>query len=147
MWHTQHGLRFTPPTMAQVVYTAGTTFLLAAVQARAAHQSASFMSGASQCLESLDHISQTWPAASQKGTILSGLISEYGSSSAPTTRPVSADGSPRHSVHEPTGVPQPSITALNPQPDAIAASHSLSTLRRFCLRYNAAGKYVGSAMA
>nr|ADE10063.1 transcription factor [Tremella fuciformis] len=91
-WRTQHGLRFCPPTMAQVVYTAGTTFLLAAAQAALPERAKAALDNVQSCLNSLREIGMTWAAGSQKASILQRLLAEYGQTSfvpASSTRPAS----------------------------------------------------------
>ncbi len=76
----QHTLRFTPPTMAQAIYTAGTSFLLAAAQAADATHAASALAHCNEMLAMLRETSETWHAAAQKALILEELVAEYQSS-------------------------------------------------------------------
>ncbi|WOO80275.1 Nitrogen assimilation transcription factor nit-4 [Vanrija pseudolonga] len=76
LYHATHGMRFTPPTMAQMQYTAGTSFVLAAAQARNAAQAADDLERARRALFYLKEIGLTWGAGRQKESILSEIIAE-----------------------------------------------------------------------
>jgi hypothetical protein len=77
-WHRLHNLRYNTPTALQAAFTAGTTFLLSAVQTRAPKRRVSAIQGVKDCLMLLDHMGHSWTAAAQKAEILAGLASDYG---------------------------------------------------------------------
>ncbi|WOO85324.1 Nitrogen assimilation transcription factor nit-4 [Vanrija pseudolonga] len=77
LWEAQHGLRYTAITAPQFLYTAGTTFLLAAAQAALPSQAAAALQKARTCLVYLGEIGRTWVAANQKAAILQDLLNEY----------------------------------------------------------------------
>ena len=60
--------------MPQIVFTAGTTFLLAATRCDNPKVAQLELDRAHQCLKALYGIGQTWPSGVQKGKILDGLI-------------------------------------------------------------------------
>lgn len=83
LYHATHGMRFTPPTMAQMQYTSGTSFVLAAAQARNAAQAADDLERARRALFYLKEIGLTWGAGRQKESILSEIIAELEEKAAP----------------------------------------------------------------
>ncbi|BEJ17424.1 hypothetical protein CspHIS471_0608250 [Cutaneotrichosporon sp. HIS471] len=80
-------LKFVPPTIAQTIYTAGTSFLLAAAQAADKEHAAAALAHCNEMLAMLREISETWHAAAQKALILEELVAEYTNS---TDAPVQA---------------------------------------------------------
>lgn len=80
LYRAQHKLKFVPPTIAQTIYTAGTSFLLAAAQAADATHAAAALAHCNEMLAMLREISETWHAAAQKALILEELVAEYQSS-------------------------------------------------------------------
>ncbi|BEI80510.1 hypothetical protein CcaverHIS002_0110390 [Cutaneotrichosporon cavernicola] len=87
LYRAQHKLKFVPPTIAQTVYTAGTSFLLAAAQAADKEHAAAALAHCNEMLAMLREISETWHAAAQKALILEELVAEYQNS---TEAPVQA---------------------------------------------------------
>jgi hypothetical protein len=77
-WHRLHNLRYNTPTALQAAFTAGTTFLLSAVQTRAPKRRLSAIQGVKDCLMLLDHMGHSWTAAAQKAEILASLAADYG---------------------------------------------------------------------
>jgi hypothetical protein len=78
-WRTSFTLRFVPVTFAQVLFSAGTIFLLSAVQASAGMRLASqalnhSRSQAGLCIKYLSEIGQSWNCANNIGGILSNLL-------------------------------------------------------------------------
>lgn len=76
LWSEQHSLSFTPPTLQAIIYSAGTSFLLAAAQAGLQSQSAAAMQKVHVCLGLLEDIGQTWKAGRQQAAVLRGLLGE-----------------------------------------------------------------------
>jgi hypothetical protein len=64
--------------MPQIIYTAGTTFLLAAIQGYGTMDYDTNIQKVHQCRAALRAIGQTWPAGEDKGTILGDLLTSYG---------------------------------------------------------------------
>ncbi|KAJ7720832.1 hypothetical protein B0H16DRAFT_1738664 [Mycena metata] len=80
-WSSLYTLRYTPPTMLQVVFCAGTVFLLLALQAtssvRVANNSlATSISQAELCVQYLTEIGVTWRSAARTGDILRCLLED-----------------------------------------------------------------------
>lgn len=82
MYDQQHGVRNSTPTLAQIIYTAGTTFLLAAAQAQLPSHAAAALEKAHACLAKLRAIGETWNASLHKATILQKLLDSYGQASS-----------------------------------------------------------------
>ncbi|BEI84463.1 hypothetical protein CcaverHIS002_0410670 [Cutaneotrichosporon cavernicola] len=76
VWDEQHSLRFTPPTLSAIIYSAGTSFLLAAAQAGLPSQTAAAMQKVHDCLGFLEEIGRTWKAGRQQAAVLRGLLNE-----------------------------------------------------------------------
>ena len=76
LWKDQHTLRFTPPTMTAIIYSAATSFLLAAAQAANPTQAAVSLQKVHMCLDFLEQIGQTWVAGRQQAAILQDMVSE-----------------------------------------------------------------------
>ncbi len=76
LWGEQHSLRFTPPTLSAIIYSAGTSFLLAAAQAGLPSQTAAAMQKVHVCLGFLEEIAGTWKAGRQQATVLRGLLND-----------------------------------------------------------------------
>jgi hypothetical protein len=77
LYQAQHSLQLTPPTMAQIVYTAGTAFLFAAAQAAHPVPPAEAVKKVRGALTLLNEISATWNAGRQKANILEDLLAAY----------------------------------------------------------------------
>ncbi|TXT07674.1 uncharacterized protein COLE_04598 [Cutaneotrichosporon oleaginosum] len=76
LWGEQHSLRFTPPTLSAIIYSAGTSFLLAAAQAGLPSQTAAAMQKVHVCLGFLEDIGCTWKAGRQQAAVLRGLLDQ-----------------------------------------------------------------------
>ncbi|OXC63478.1 hypothetical protein AYX13_06698 [Cryptococcus neoformans] len=76
-YHNRFNLRFSPPTLLNVAFTAGTTHLLAAVHHRSIRIRAEALASANECVELLRLVAVSWPAARDKADILGGLVTEY----------------------------------------------------------------------
>jgi hypothetical protein len=81
VWRSSYTLRFTPITLVQVLFSAGTVFLLSAVQAtsgvRFARQSLSHsLMQAELCIQYLSEIGQSWNCANHICGILGNLLQE-----------------------------------------------------------------------
>lgn len=68
-------------TLAQIIYTAGTTFLLAAAQAQLPSHAAAALEKVHASLGMLRTIGETWNAATHKAAILQKLLGAYGQAS------------------------------------------------------------------
>ncbi|KAJ6613617.1 hypothetical protein B0H10DRAFT_1917196 [Mycena sp. CBHHK59/15] len=80
-WRSLYTLRYTPVTMLQVVFSAGTVFLLLSLQAttsiRIAHGSLKVsLSQAELCVKYLFEIGRSWRCATRTGDILRDLLEE-----------------------------------------------------------------------
>ena len=64
--------------MPQIIYTAGTTFLLAAIQGYGTMDYDANIQKVHRCRSALRAIGHTWPAGEDKGTILGDLLTSYG---------------------------------------------------------------------
>jgi len=114
--------------MAQIIYTAGTTFLLAAAQAVLPSQVAASLDKARSCLEMLREIGSSWESGHQKAIILEELYKEYTHASVDITGIAGGMGSSwtsRQGEHQPgntesdaLAVTLPSMHAQDPLPAA-----------------------------
>lgn len=77
MWDDQHSLKYVPPTFPTIVYSAGTTFLLAAAQAPSDGQAAASLRKVHQCLEYLQIIARTWEAGKHLAYILEEHVTSF----------------------------------------------------------------------
>ncbi|KAJ7704480.1 hypothetical protein B0H17DRAFT_1039775 [Mycena rosella] len=80
-WSSLYTLRYTPPTMLQVVFSAGTVFLLLAIHANSGHRIAhgslkTSLAQAELCIQYLSEIGRTWGAAARTGDILRSLLED-----------------------------------------------------------------------
>ncbi|KAH8085657.1 fungal-specific transcription factor domain-containing protein, partial [Filobasidium floriforme] len=116
IWHRLYNLRYTTPTALQAAFTAGTTFLLSAVQTRAPKRRGNAIDGAKDCVTMLRHMSRSWSAAAQKAEILDALAADYGVSPA-----VQGDVVANRAASA-FGDQQPSPIASVPNQNALAAS-------------------------
>jgi hypothetical protein len=117
IWHRLYNLRYTTPTALQAAFTAGTTFLLSAVQTRAPKRRGNAINGAKDCITMLRHMGRSWSAAAQKAEILDALAADYGVSPA-----AQQEG---HAVDYPASAPEdqrPSPFTDNPTHTTLAAS-------------------------
>jgi hypothetical protein len=60
-----------------IVFMAGTTHLLAAVWHRSTSVKANAVRHASECVDFLRNVAESWPAAGHKADILQGLVIDY----------------------------------------------------------------------
>ncbi|KAJ7465253.1 hypothetical protein FB451DRAFT_433027 [Mycena latifolia] len=78
-WSSVYTLRYAPVTMLQVLFSAGTVFLLVALQATASPRIAqrsleTALEQAEQCVRYLHEMGQTWRCAARTGDILQVLL-------------------------------------------------------------------------
>lgn len=71
------GLRFSPPTLTHIAFTAGTTHLLAAVHTRSVKAKAEALQRAKHCTQYLRLVAVSWDSADSKASILDSLINDY----------------------------------------------------------------------
>lgn len=76
-YHQRFGLRYTPPTLFNIAFTAGTTHLLSAVRHHGARVKDTALADARECVDFLNSVAESWPAAGQKADILETLVREY----------------------------------------------------------------------
>lgn len=76
-YHSRFGLRFTPPTLFNIVFTAGTTHLLAAVRHRSTKVKDEALNNTNECVSFLRLVAESWPAAGHKADILQELVEDY----------------------------------------------------------------------
>lgn len=76
-YHQRFGLRYTPPTLFNIAFTAGTTHLLSAVRHHGARIKDTALADARECVDFLNSVAESWPAAGQKADILDTLVREY----------------------------------------------------------------------
>lgn len=126
-WSSLYGLRFAPVTMLQVLFSAGTVFLLLALQAtsnlRIAHGSLTrALAQVELCDRHLREVGRTWAAAAKTGDILRAVLEEK-------LRPIIARrlGPKRLEDFTPAGTPELSSAPFPPATDApYAGSLSLA---------------------
>ncbi|KAJ6565451.1 hypothetical protein DFH09DRAFT_919459 [Mycena vulgaris] len=80
-WSSLYTLRYSPPTMLQVVFSSGTVFLLLALQATSSLRLAqaslkSALAQAELCIQYLSESGVTWGAAARTGDILRNLLDD-----------------------------------------------------------------------
>jgi hypothetical protein len=76
-YHQRFGLRYTPPTLFNIAFTAGTTHLLSAVRHHGTKIKDGAVANARECVDFLHSVAESWPAAGQKADILDTLVKEY----------------------------------------------------------------------
>ncbi len=76
-YHDRFNLRFTPPTLLNVAFTAGTTHLLTAVHHGDSKRKSEAVQRAEECVRFLRLVAVSWPAATDKADILETLVEEW----------------------------------------------------------------------
>jgi hypothetical protein len=76
-YNSRFGLRYSPPTLFNIAFTAGTTHLLSAVRHHGSKVKDGAVTSARECVEFLNSVAESWPAAAQKADILDTLVKEY----------------------------------------------------------------------
>lgn len=137
-WQRLYGLRYAPVTLFQAVFSAGTIYLLLAVQAASGPRVAksSLMTSLSQvelCIRYLREVGRSWKSASNIAEILSKLLQEQlkpllekgtGNTNVYLSVPV-AQTSPPLQQYEPYTDPHPEPPAVHPA-DQSAARNNLA---------------------
>ncbi|KAJ7481446.1 hypothetical protein FB451DRAFT_128986 [Mycena latifolia] len=80
-WSSLYSLRYTPPPMLQIIFSAGTVFVLLSLHATSSLRIAQgslkvSLSQAELCLQYLSEMSTSWKAAGRTGDILRSLIED-----------------------------------------------------------------------
>ncbi|KAJ6590939.1 fungal-specific transcription factor domain-containing protein [Mycena vulgaris] len=80
-WSSLYTLRYAPVTLLQVIFSAGTIFLLLALQATASHRVAhgslkTALTQVEQCVRHLHEMGQAWQCAARTGDILAALLQD-----------------------------------------------------------------------
>lgn len=109
VYHTRFGLRYTPPTLFNIAFMAGSTHLLAAVWHRTASVKASALQQASECVTFLRHVAESWPAAGHKADILQTLVRDYAEPAKSATGTLQSTAKVRSPASE-----HPTTTAAKP---------------------------------
>ncbi|KAJ7628379.1 hypothetical protein FB45DRAFT_918143 [Roridomyces roridus] len=121
-WSSLYSLRYVPVPMLQVVFSAGTVFVLFALQATASLRIAhgtlkTSLAQVELCIRYLDEISQTWSAAGRTADILRATLDEK-------LKPVISRRLSPKSIEELT----PPTTPELPEMEMHGTGHDLSTL-------------------
>lgn len=110
-YHQRFGLRYTPPTLFNIAFTAGTTHLLSAVRHHGARIKNDALASARECIGFLHNVAESWPAAAQKADILDQLVSEY---HPPEPTPAPTPPAPLPAAQQPA--PQTQPVNIHPPP-------------------------------
>jgi hypothetical protein len=103
-YHHRFGLRLAPPTVLSVIFAAGTTHLMAAVNDRTQKLKKDSVEMAKECVDFLDRVAESWPVARHWQAIMTRLMNEY-------HRPAARDITQSNELRaESTGIaPQPPL--------------------------------------
>ena len=96
LYHQRFLLKYSPPPLFSIAFTAGTTFLLSAMHHPSAHVKMAALVNADKCVQYLRLSGDSWRAARRKADILQDLVNKYampGSGPVPTSLGALAGGS------------------------------------------------------
>jgi hypothetical protein len=77
LYHQRFLLKYSPPPLFTIAFTAGTTFLLSAMHHPSAHVKMAALVNADKCVQYLRLSGDSWRAARRKADILQDLVNKY----------------------------------------------------------------------